>query len=322
MAERKLPEVCEIPFIICDNSVNRYGWRLLVEGIDHTGFDKNPVCCVQHNTWSVPVGRWKDLKVNNGQLLGTVEFDRNDPDAVKLYWKYKDGFMNACSLNIMPVSESYDPADYLPGQSDCTITKSELIEVSLVTVGGQKNAVKLTTPEGNTYKLGIINKNQNQMAEEKKEVATSNPEMESMKLELEASKKRNAKNLVLMHKTRGVVQDAEVEHLQKLAITDYETVELMLESRKPAETTATTTTTIEKEGKELENKVLEITSNKETTTKTANERDSWSYMDWFKKDPVALNLMAEKEPEKFKALELAFQNQAKNKSLVFETPDK
>ena len=114
--ERELPEVLEIPFVICDNSVNRYSWRLLVGGIDLKGFKMNPVCCYQHDTYSVAVGRWKDLKIVGEELHGIVEFDRNDEESVKLYWKYKDGFMSAVSLNIITLETSEDKKLLLPGQ--------------------------------------------------------------------------------------------------------------------------------------------------------------------------------------------------------------
>ena len=132
--DRQLPEVLERDFIITDESVNRYGWRLLVGGVDLDGFIKNPVCCVQHSTWLIPVGKWKNVRVDGQELKGTVEFDRNDDEAVRLYWKYEDGYMNAVSLNVAPIEESDDAAMILPGQKYPTLTKSELLEISLVTI--------------------------------------------------------------------------------------------------------------------------------------------------------------------------------------------
>ncbi len=119
--ERKLPDALEIDFIICDNSLNRKGWRLEVVGIDTTGFLKNPVCIVQHDMWTLSVGKWKNLRVDGDKFLGTLEFDKNDDDAVKLYWKYVDGYMNAVSLHILPVEESNDPSMLVLGQTYATV---------------------------------------------------------------------------------------------------------------------------------------------------------------------------------------------------------
>ena len=51
--------------------------------------------------------------------------------------------MNAVSIHVIPLEESELPEHLEKGKRYSTITKSELLEVSLVTVPGQKNAVKL-----------------------------------------------------------------------------------------------------------------------------------------------------------------------------------
>lgn len=350
--DRKLPDVLSQDFVICDNTINRYGWRLLVEGIDLTGFLKNPVCCYIHNTYSIPVGKWTNIRVENGQMLGTLIFDANDPDAVKLYWKYADGFMSAVSLNIIPIAESEDPSMLLPGQKYPTVVKSEMLEISVVTVPGQKNAVKLTTPDGNVYKLNLVTKLKTDMAKEEKSV-------EQLNAELAAQKKLNAENLVKMHQIRGVVQDAEVEPLRALALNDYENVQKMLDARvvsKPAVTPAAGTesnsatlaaqlvelhaerlglnpeekafySTAALTAYEATKKALEMRKGKEALQSFVNnqelgggnageDRSKWGYLDFYKKDPSALETMRLKEPEKFKRLEAQFYDESKRMGIL------
>lgn len=337
--ERKLPETLEHEFVITDESVNRYGWRLLVSGIDLSGFLMNPVCCTQHNTWDIPVGKWKNVRVEKEKLLGTVEFDRNDEDAVKLYWKYRDGFMNAVSLNIYPIEESDDPSRLLPGQKRATVTKSELLEISLVTLPGQKNAIKLTYPDGKEYKLGLSINN----LEMEKETKT----VEQLQAELQTQKKLNADNLIKLHRQRGVVSDGEVEPLKELALSNYESVSRMLEARtapdpasgegtkeNPAEALAEALVKLhfdrgaiseqEKSVYKLSaiadyegaRKVLEAkTGTREIKTfvqgirtgagqggEGSDERSKWTYLDYYKKDMRALGLMEKEDPEKYKKL--------------------
>ncbi len=341
--ERELPEVLEHDFIVCDNTVNRYGWRLLVAGIELDGFLKNPVCLVQHFTYSMPVGKWKNLRVEGEELKGTVEFDRNDEDAVKLYWKYKDGFMNAVSLNILPIEESDEKDMLLATQKYPTVIKSELLEISLVTLPGQKNAVKLSTPEGGEYKLNLITTNQKtNMAKEEKTI-------EQLNEELDAQKKLNAENLVLRHKERGVVQDGEVDSLKELALSNYTAVSKMLDARNPAPKEDNTSaeakadalvalhfnrgaiTEAEKEvfkqsavlNYDGTKKVLEAKKGTESIqnfvsgmnagddTKQLNaDRAGWGYYDYFKKDPQTLAMMEKNEPEKYKQLVADFNNKA------------
>jgi len=342
--DRKLPDgALTIPFTICDETVNRYGWRLLVGGGNLDGFNQNPVCCVQHNTWMIPVGKWSDLKLEGGKFTGTVEFDRNDEDAVKLYWKYKDGYMSAVSLNILPIEESDDPKYLITGQTRSTVTKWDLLEISLVTVPGQKNAVKLSTPEGGEYKLNLITNST--MAKEEKTV-------EQMQAELAASKQLAADNLVLLHKERGVVQDGEIASLKKLALQDYETTSAMLSARtKPEAPAGGGTETAEAkadalvalhfnrgaitepqkaiyragaiqdyEGTKKQLELLKGADGLQTFVagigadkglQGDGERAKWTYLDYYKKDQEALRLMQKNDPEKYKALEDAFVAESK-----------
>jgi HK97 family phage prohead protease len=340
--ERKLPERLEHEFIICDNSINRYNWRLLVEGIDLVGFLKNPVCCLQHDTNAIPVGRWINVRVDGEALKGTVEFDRNDEDAVKLYWKYKDGYMSAVSLNIIPIEESDDKALLLTGQKFPTITKSELLEVSLVTIPAQKNAVKLSTPEGHEYKLSLLTIN-NSTEMNKNEEKT----VEQLTAELAVQKQLNADNLIRLHQQRGVISDGEVESLKKLALIDLAEVSKMLDARqtpKPAESSTGTAETLadalvalhfgrgaitEQEKSvfraaatldyDATKKVLEAKPGTEQAktfvqglsgaqaSATGDGRANWNYLQWYKNDWQALSQMEKNEPDKYKKLVADFE---------------
>lgn len=335
MAERKLPNgALEHDFIITDESLNRNGWRIIVAGIDLEGFLLNPVCCVEHDMRMIPVGKWKNLHVDGDKLKGTVEFDRNDPDAVKLYWKYKDGYMNAVSLHVLPVEESEDAALLHPGQKYATITKSEMLEISLVTVPGQKNAVKLSSIDGKEYKLHLLLNT--------KEMSKNEKTVEQMQSELDTQKKLNAENLVKLHQYRGVVSDAEAEPLKELALSSYENVRKMLEAREvkedksgtgdPAEVLADNLVKLHfdrgaisepeksiykasaiadyegtrkvleaKQGKDgVQAFVSGMQSGKEAGT--GDERSKWTYLDWYKKDMKGLLSMEKSDPEKYKKL--------------------
>jgi HK97 family phage prohead protease len=305
---RKLPEKLEVEFIVCDNTLNRKGWRLLVEGVDMEGFKKNPVCIVQHDTWTIPVGKWKNLRVEGEQLLGTVEFDRNDDEAVRLYWKYSDGYMNAVSIHIIPIEESELQEHLVSGQRYATITKSELLEISLVTIPGQKNAIKLSTPEGEDYKLNIINSKKEKEMEGKE----NQEEINELKKQLEEQKKLNAKNLVSMHKERGVIEDGETEHFEKLALSDYETVEKILTARSPKKEKEEKS---DEESKKLSEQVRKFAQQEDSKK---GEREQWTYLDWYRKDMQGLFAMQKNEPEKYKKLEESFAAEAEEKQLKIE----
>lgn len=323
--ERELPEVLSIDFVMADELVNRKQWRMLLSGLNMDNFKKNPIAVRQHDTWSVPVGRWENVRVENGQLVGTLVFDKNDEEAVRLYWKYKDGFMNAVSIHILPIEQSEDPALLLPGQVYPTITKSELLEVSVVTLPGNANAVKLLNMDGSEYKLSLINKPQTMSKENEKPAENAqaqNPELEAMKLELEKQKKINAKNMVALHVARGVVGEKEVEHLEKLAMTDYETTEAMLSAREVVtvaheDTPGKAEEHQPSEGEQLAAQLEQFQKSKGTTA-PADERAGWTYLDWYKKDQAGLLSMQEKEPQKYEALVNSWEQECKNKGLKLD----
>lgn len=339
--KKNLPDVLEYDFIICDESVNRYAWRLLVGGIDLDGFMKNPVLLAKHDTQMVSLGKWKNLRVENGQLLGTAEFDKNDEVAVMYYLKYKNGYMNAVSLHVIPIEESDDKSLLKPGQKYPTLVKSELLEVSLVTIPGQKNAVKLCNPDGSEYKLELIEKSENPKQMEKNEQT-----VDELKNQLAAANKLNAENLIALHKQRGVVTDPEVESLKKLALVDYESTSKMLEARvtasteqppagsgesDPAETNAKSLVklhfdrgaiTAQEQGMyereamlnfEGTKKVLEaktgnsqienFTQGSDGNSQEDDSRKDWTYLDYYKKDHAGLMLMQKDNPDKYTKLE-------------------
>ena len=142
----------------------------------------------------------------------------------------------------------------------------------------------------------------------------------TLQLQLDAERQKNAKNLVRLHKQRGVVQDGEVESLEKLALSDYDTVEKMLEARTPAkEENQETKEEKDEEGKKLAEEVKKLTQNASPGKSSGlSERDAWTFYDYFRKDPKALDVMREKEPEKYKKLEADFAEQAKENGLKAE----
>lgn len=329
----QMAEILEMDFVIVDETVNRYGWRLLIDGIDTSGFMKNPVCPVQHNTYEASIGKWKNFRKDNGRLIGTLEFDPEDEQAVKLYRKYKNGYMNAVSVSIIPIEESEDPQYLLPGQKYPTITKSELLEVSVVTVPGQKNSVKLCKPDGSDYRLSLITKH-----------TTMTENVEQLKQELEQARRLNAENLIKLHKTRGVVTDAEADELIALAQLDYERVSRLLDARQPVQDktgenlakqlvamhasrlglTPDEIAMYEKAAQtdyEATRKALEARKGKEvidafvsgmqTPENRTDDRAKWTFLDYYKNDPLALEAMAKNDPERFKRLEAEFLDESK-----------
>ena len=133
--------------VISDESINSYGFWVNTDGIDLSAFLKNPVMLWNHNRSSLgtnldqlPIGRWKDLRVENGVLTGEPVFDENDEFAVKIKQKYESGILNACSIGFTPLEWSDAPEMLKEGQTVATVTRCRLLEISICDIPSNANA--------------------------------------------------------------------------------------------------------------------------------------------------------------------------------------
>lgn len=315
----------EIRMVICDNSLNRYGWRLLVEGIQLDNFKKNPICCLEHDTWRPPIGKWSDVHVEGDKLVGTLHFDENDPEAMKIYAKYKGGYMNACSLNIRPLETSDDESMLVEGQRYSTITKSELLEVSAVTLPAQANAIKLSkTPDGGEYKLSLITKKENEMEKKEQEKieaenAQLKEENQTLSMRVKELEEGRVADLIALHQQRGVIaSDDEANNFKKLAMTDYNTVKSLLESKQapaPAADHHEEPNEKEEEAKKLALEVAKLNAGGNGKENGKDDRSNWSYLDWEKNDPKGLHLMEQNDPKRFDQLCQSFTEDCRQNGL-------
>lgn len=133
--------------VISDESLNSYGFWVMTDGIDLSAFLKNPVMLWNHNRdghgtvdAQLPIGYWKDLRVENGVLTGEPVFDENDPFAMKVKQKLEAGILNACSMGFVPLEWSDAPEMVKEGQKVATVTRCRLMEISICDIPSNANA--------------------------------------------------------------------------------------------------------------------------------------------------------------------------------------
>ena len=143
--------------IISTEAVNSYGTRVLTSGIDLEQFKRNPVLLWMHRRAydgeSMPIGKIDNLRVEDDKLIGTPVFDQNDEFARKIESKWDSGFLRMASAALEPMEVNPDPALALPGQTRATVTRSKLVEVSIVDIGGNDEALQLCGADGKQLKL-------------------------------------------------------------------------------------------------------------------------------------------------------------------------
>ena len=129
-------------FTLHDESVNTYGFRMLTSGANLEEFRKNPVMLLNHDDWSMPIGRWENIRIEGGRILADAVFDESDPRAAEVMRKVDEDFIRMASIGAWPPEETSDAYDLMaPGQTGPTVTRWTVREASIVTIGANHNAL-------------------------------------------------------------------------------------------------------------------------------------------------------------------------------------
>lgn len=132
--------------IISTERVNSYGARVLTAGIDITQYEKNPIILYMHRRGrreDMPIGIMTNLRVENGILYGTPKFDDDTEEERNISKKWDRGTLRMLSAGLDVIEWSEDPAMIVAGQTRPTVTKSKLIEVSVVDIGSNDDALQV-----------------------------------------------------------------------------------------------------------------------------------------------------------------------------------
>lgn len=158
-------------FVINTENVNEYKYRILTDGIDYTQYLRNPVVLYLHNRedygknkGSEVIGRCVKLFVQDKKLIATIEFDENDEFSKRIADKVAGGFIRMASMYADVIAASSEPELVKDGQLYETVTKCKLVEISIVPIGGNDDALKLSK-KGGEVKLNKLNIKKEDMSE-------------------------------------------------------------------------------------------------------------------------------------------------------------
>jgi HK97 family phage prohead protease len=309
-------------FILATENVNRYGYRLIMAGAQLDNFLANPIMLYMHRRSGerFPVGKWDNLRVEGDKLIGTPNFDVEDKMGAEIKRKVEAGYLNATSVGFDRVSVSENPDMMLTGQYRATVTEWELLEVSFVDIPGDPKAVRLNLCEGESIDDILPKLNfQNDMSKQNFSLV-----LVALGLALDATdeqataainqlKADRADALLAFGESKGVVNDANKATYQKLATSDFgTTMELIKATDGPDDTGdqgGGSTDTAQQEGLV---KQLLAAANKGTLKVGADgekdDRAAWTFDDYQKKDPKALNELRLKDATKYEQLAVAYAN--------------
>lgn len=119
---------------------NSYGFKINTAGISLVRFEKNPVMLDGHHNSNLSViGKWINLKKENGLLTAETEFDSEDENAQTIAGKVERGLIRGASMGI-----SFHKKDLKIINGELTLTACELYEASIVAIPSNANALRLT----------------------------------------------------------------------------------------------------------------------------------------------------------------------------------
>lgn len=254
-------------FILSDETVNSYGFRVLTAGINISDFEKNPVMLWNHGrSWTdnkntiLPIGHWENIRKENGKLLADANFDTDDEFAAKIARKVERGDIRGCSICFDACKESEDLTTILPGQTRKTISECHLMEVSICDIPSNKNSIvlmkggkRIELTAGEECPIGLLTINNHKKMEENKELQEAQQEIARLKAEnstlqsekataeteLNALKDEQAKrlaaeidSLITAAIADGRINAPQKESMQKLFAADFEAAKTMLEGMK------------------------------------------------------------------------------------------
>ena len=330
--------------VISDESLNSYGFWVVTDGIDLSAFLKNPVMLWNHNRdghgtvdAQLPIGYWKDLRVENGVLTGEPVFDEKDPFAMKVKQKLESGILNACSMGFVPLEWSDDLEMLKEGQKVATVTRCRLMEISICDIPANANATVVlydentnqinlsTLPTAGTQLATMNNQHLNNNDMTLKEIALKlgldeNASPQAIADAIANLKSENAsyeatmqnleqENGLLKEENKTLKEHEKAGNEAKKA----EAVRLLDDAVKTGRIDAKARPQFEKlfelDHEAAKAALAEMPERKPLTVQPpkgnagGDERSSWNYLDWMKKDPEGLRKMKTEDPERFKTLQ-------------------
>lgn len=126
-----------LTFVLSDATVDRYGDVVEPRGWDLRNFNLNPIALFNHNS-DFPIGKWKNLRVENEQLVGDLEPARQGTsDRIdELLSLIEQGILRATSVGFRPIES--EPRQ---GGKGMRYKRQELLETSVVSVPALPTAI-------------------------------------------------------------------------------------------------------------------------------------------------------------------------------------
>jgi len=195
-----------IEMIGSDESYDRVGDKMYMSGADLTNYKNNPVIIANHNYGYTEkpsvIGRALDVSIIGSKMIFKIQFAETD-NGKEWFYLYSNKYMNASSIGFIP--KEYKPND----QGGYDFTKWELLELSMVAVPCNPNAVQRAFDEGKISKAFFdeINKNNEEDIE--------NMKVEEVQALIDKAVESKVGDIKKTHETELAAKTAEITKLSE-----------------------------------------------------------------------------------------------------------
>ncbi len=296
-------------FVVSDSGLNRYGFRVLTMGILLENFLANPIMFYVHETNKIPIGTWSNLRIEGDKLIATANFDEEDDFAMKIKAKCEKGILKATSIGFDVIEYSEAARLLLKGQKRPTIVKCDLLEISIVGVPANPRAIRLSN-QGFDDQLPYLNLTTNMDLEKiVKQLDLPSSATEEQVLAAVANLRQGQVEAALnVGERKGIVTDTNREGYRTALTLNFAATKLTFDLAPEKDVVATVAVT---NTASPQNTIASQLRAAAVNGGMVNERDTWTFDDWQKKDKNALSVMRTKEPAKYQALAEVYYNDKK-----------
>jgi len=138
----------KITIIASDETVDRDGEVLELDKWDFANFKKNPVMLWGHDHMSKPIGKVKNLRVEDKKLKFEPEFAKTE-EGEEVRYLFEDEFLKTVSVGFHPIEKVVDGTKQI---------MRELLEISAVALPANTNAVVEMEAKGYKFKVDKVKK--------------------------------------------------------------------------------------------------------------------------------------------------------------------
>lgn len=139
-------------FIASTNSKDRHGEAILQSGWELDNYLKNSQVLYGHDSWSFPIGKTIKLELTDNALIADIVFASKEANekAEQVRLLVEEGILSAVSVGFIP-------KDIQDIDGVRTITQAELLEISIVPIPANQDAVRIAKSKGFTLD-GLLEK--------------------------------------------------------------------------------------------------------------------------------------------------------------------